>query len=56
MCTKLRSGYSSRIIPDPGALNQFFGLKILKFSKADPDPGFRIFLTLDPRWKKSDPG
>jgi hypothetical protein len=27
------------------------GLKILKFFDADPDPGFGIFLTLDP-----DPG
>jgi hypothetical protein len=26
----------------------FFGLKILKFFDADPDPGSGIFLTLDP--------
>ncbi len=26
----------------------FFWLQILKFFDADPDPGFEIFLTLDP--------
>jgi hypothetical protein len=39
--------------------NNFSGLKILKFFDADPDPGFGIFLTLDPgsgMEKKSDPG
>jgi hypothetical protein len=35
---------------------QFFGLKILKFFDADPDPGSGIFLTPDPGWKNSDPG
>ncbi len=35
--------------------NNFFGLKILKILKffdADPDPGSRIFLTMDLEWKK----
>jgi hypothetical protein len=26
----------------------FFGLKIFKFFDADPDPGTRIFMILDP--------
>jgi hypothetical protein len=30
------------------SLKKFLGLKILKFFDADPDPGFKIFLTLDP--------
>jgi hypothetical protein len=30
------------------SLKQFFGLKILKFFDADPDPGSGIFLILDP--------
>jgi hypothetical protein len=30
------------------AWEQFFGLKMLKFFDAGPDPGSRIFLTLDP--------
>ncbi len=45
--------------PDPGSeigipdhitesLKTIFGLKILKFFNADPDPGSGIFLTLDP--------
>jgi hypothetical protein len=29
-----------------------FGLKILKFFDADPDPGSGNFSTLDPEWKK----
>jgi hypothetical protein len=36
------------------SLKTIFGLKILKFF--DADPGFGIFLTLDPGWKNSDPG
>jgi hypothetical protein len=36
------------------SLKTIFWVKILKF--LDPDPGSGIFLTLDPRWKKSDPG
>ncbi len=28
--------------------SNFFGLKIIKFFDADPDPGSGIFLTLDP--------
>jgi hypothetical protein len=36
----------------------FFGLKILKFFDADPDPRSVIFLTMDPdpEWKNSYPG
>jgi hypothetical protein len=34
----------------------FFWFKILKFFDADPDPGFDIFLYLDPGWKNSDTG
>ncbi len=34
----------------------FFGLKILKFFDADPDPRSGILLTRDPGWKNSDPG
>jgi hypothetical protein len=29
---------------------------MLKFFDADADPGSRLFLTLDPGWKNSDPG
>jgi hypothetical protein len=37
--------------------NSFSGaVKILKFFDADPDPGYGIFLTLDPGWKNLDPG
>ncbi len=39
------------------SLEKFFGVKILKFFDADPDPGSEIFLTLDPSRmeKNSDP-
>ncbi len=39
------------------SLENFFGVKILKFFDADPDPGSEIFLTLDPSRmeKNSDP-
>ncbi len=50
-------------IRDPGGISQIFflrvfGLKILKFFDADPDPdpGYGILSTLDPRWKHLDPG
>jgi hypothetical protein len=50
-------------IPDhisESSQKQFFGLQILKFFDADPDPGSGIFLTLDPvsgmEKKNSDPG
>jgi hypothetical protein len=33
-----------------------FWVKTLKFFDADADPDQGIFLTLDPGWKKSDPG
>jgi hypothetical protein len=49
MGKKSRSG--SRInIPEHTAesLETIFWLKILKFYDADPDPGFGIFLTLNP--------
>jgi hypothetical protein len=36
------------------SLEQFLGLKILKFFIVDPGSG--IFLTLDPGWKNSDWG
>ncbi len=36
------------------SLETIFWVKILKF--LDADPGFGIFLTLDPEWKNSDPG
>jgi hypothetical protein len=36
-------------------LRNSFWVKILKFFDADLDPGFRIFLTLDPGWRNSDP-
>ncbi len=49
------AGWTSRIILSR-ALKQFFGLKILKFCDAHPDPGSRIFLTRDPGWKNSDLG
>jgi hypothetical protein len=41
---------SGKNIPDRNsrAQKQFFGLKIPKFFDVDPDPGSRIFLTLDP--------
>jgi hypothetical protein len=38
------------------SLEKKFGLKILKFFAADPDPGSGIFLTRDPGWKNWDPG
>jgi hypothetical protein len=46
----LDQGYGSGMnIPDHiSESKQFFGLKILIFFDADPDPGVRIFLTLDP--------
>jgi hypothetical protein len=47
-------------IPDhtvlPRTEQQFFGLKILKFLEADPDPGSEIFLNLDPGLKKFGSG
>jgi len=60
---KSRSG-----IRDPGSKNKhpgsyllelsinFFGLQILRFFVADPDPGSDAFLALDPVWNNSDPG
>jgi hypothetical protein len=36
--------------PRSESLEQFFGLKYIKFFDADADPG--IFLTLDPGWEK----
>jgi DNA topoisomerase VI subunit A len=35
------------------SLETVFGLKIIKFFDADPDPGSRIFLNLDPGWENS---
>ncbi len=46
--SRFGSGMKSRNI-FPRAWEQFFGLKILKFFDAGPDPGSGIFLTLDPR-------
>jgi hypothetical protein len=49
-------GKKSRSDPNPGSTSriifsraekQFFGLKILNFFDADPDPGSGIFLTQD---------
>ena len=60
---KSRSG-----IRDPGSKNKhpgsyllelsinFFGLQILRFFVADPDPGSDAFLTLDPVCNNSNPG
>jgi hypothetical protein len=55
MGKKSRLG-SEMNIPDhiSKSLEQFLGLKILKFF--DGDPGSGIFLTQDPGWKNSDPG
>jgi hypothetical protein len=49
MGKKSRSGSGIKI-PDhiSKSLETIFGLKILKFFDADPDPGSEIFLTLDP--------
>jgi hypothetical protein len=49
MGKKSRSG-SGMNIPDniSESLKRIFGLKILNFFAVDPDPGSRIFLTLDP--------
>jgi hypothetical protein len=41
-----RSGRNIPYLIFENLLYKFFGLKILKFFDADPDPG----------WKKSDPG
>jgi hypothetical protein len=38
------------------SLEKKFGLKILKFFDADPDPGSGIFLTRYPGWKKLGSG
>jgi hypothetical protein len=38
------------------SLENFFGLKVLQFFDADPDPVFEIFLNRDPEGKNSDPG
>jgi hypothetical protein len=45
-------------IPDhiSESLEKIFGLNILEFFYADPDPGSWIFLTLDPGWKKFESG
>jgi hypothetical protein len=45
-------------IPDhiSESLETIFWVKNNKFFDTDPDPGFKIFLTLDPGWKNSDPG
>jgi hypothetical protein len=44
-------------IPDyiSESVETIFGLKILKFFDADPNPGSGIVLNLDPGWKNSDP-
>jgi hypothetical protein len=54
MGTKSRSG-SGMSNPDhiSASLETIFGVIILKFFDADPDPGSGIFMTLDPGWKKS---
>jgi hypothetical protein len=55
----IRDGKKSGMInPDYffESLETVLGLEIFKFFYADPDPGFGIFLTLDPEWKDSDPG
>jgi hypothetical protein len=38
------------------SLETVFRAKNIKFFDADLDPGWGIFLTLDPGWKNSDPG
>ncbi len=38
------------------SLETIFWVKILKFFYADQDPGFGIYLILDPGWENSDPG
>jgi hypothetical protein len=38
------------------SLETVFGLKILTFVDANPDPGSESFLTLDQGWKISDSG
>ena len=54
------SGMEKNRIRDPRwnhiseSLGDFWGVKILKFFYADP--GFGIFLTLDPGWRNLDPG
>ncbi len=59
------SGMGKNQDPEPGmfipdniseSLETIFGLNILQFFDADPDPGSGIFLTLDPGWKNSDQG
>jgi hypothetical protein len=62
----LGSGIREKPIPDPGvkkapdpgsgSATLIFGLKYIIFFDADPDPGSRIFLTLDPGWKKIGSG
>jgi hypothetical protein len=48
-----KSRFGSRInIPEHISEKQFFGIKILVYFDADPDPGSEIFLPLDPGWKK----
>jgi hypothetical protein len=45
-------------IPDyiSKTLVTIFGLQIIKFFVADPDPGSVVFLTMDPGWKNSEQG
>ncbi len=38
------------------SLGTIFGVKILKFIDTDPDPGSRIYLSLDPGLKKFGSG
>ncbi len=38
------------------SLEKTVWVKILKLFDAVPDPGYGIFLTLDPRWKKFGSG
>jgi hypothetical protein len=42
-------------IPDhiSESLETLIWVKIVEFFNTDPDPGSRIFLTLDPGWKNS---
>jgi hypothetical protein len=50
---RIRDGHAGSYFRE---LRKNFWAKILKFFDGNPDPGYEIFFTLDPGWKKFGSG